>query len=112
MMAQTNERLEAKQFAVETLESLQKLCPMSMAVTLRHFAAVYHAVRTGVLAAALKAQLNIVFLHGFCAVATLSGSGLGLTISYLHTVLGWLAGSVTGFRARNNNSGPRIRTDC
>ncbi len=67
MMAQTNERLEAKQFAVETLESLQKLCPMSMAVTLRHFAAVYHAVRTGVLAAALKAQLNIVFLHGFCA---------------------------------------------
>ncbi|BDA49536.1 3-hydroxyisobutyryl-CoA hydrolase, mitochondrial [Coccomyxa sp. Obi] len=46
-IAQTNERPEAKQFAVETLESLQKLCPMSMAITLRHFAAVYHAVRTG-----------------------------------------------------------------
>ena len=53
-MVQTNERPEAKHFAVETLESLQKLCPMSMAVTLRHFAAVYHAVRRGAPAAALK----------------------------------------------------------
>lgn len=46
-IAQTNDRPAARQYAVDTLEALQKLCPISMAVTLRHFAAVYQDVHTG-----------------------------------------------------------------
>lgn len=86
---QTNQRPEAKQFAVETLELLQKLCPMSMAVTLRHFAAVYHAVRTGVLAAALNTQwvkLELVFVHGFHACNNTIRPGSGLKVACLHDV--------------------------
>lgn len=47
-IAQTKEqRPEARHFAVETLEALQRQCPTSMALTLRHFAAVHQAVHTG-----------------------------------------------------------------
>jgi hypothetical protein len=45
--AQGNAAAEVRQFCVDTLDALQRLCPMSMAVTLRHYAAVYQAVRAG-----------------------------------------------------------------
>lgn len=44
---QGNDAPEVRQFCLETLEAMQGLCPMSMAVTLRHYAAVYQAVQAG-----------------------------------------------------------------
>ncbi len=82
-IAQTNERPAARQFAVETLETLQKLCPMSMAVTLRHFAAIYQAVHAGSIPLQLPfflgfdgrlASLEPVLLQPFVSVASIKSA--------------------------------------
>lgn len=49
-LAQTSSREQEKSFAVEALESLQRQCPMSMAVTLRHYSEVYQAAQAGAIA--------------------------------------------------------------
>ena len=46
-LAQSSSREREKAFAVEALESLQRQCPMSMAVTLRHYSEVYQAAQAG-----------------------------------------------------------------
>ena len=46
-VAQSTSREREKVFAVEALEALQRQCPMSMAVTLRHYSQVLQAVREG-----------------------------------------------------------------
>ena len=46
-LAQSSSREQEKSFAVEALESLQRQCPMSMAVTLRHYSEVYQAAQAG-----------------------------------------------------------------
>ena len=56
-LAQSSSREREKAFAVESLESLQRQCPMSMAVTLRHYSEVYQAAQAG--AAPHARQLNI-----------------------------------------------------
>ena len=46
--AQTTHKDQEKAFAVDALEALQRQCPMSMAVTLRHYSQVHQAVQAGV----------------------------------------------------------------
>ena len=46
-LAQSTEREKEKTFAVEALELLQRQCPMSMAVTLRHYSEVHQAAQAG-----------------------------------------------------------------
>lgn len=46
-LAQSTEREKEKTFAVEALESLQRQCPTSMAVTLRHYSEAHQAAQAG-----------------------------------------------------------------
>ena len=46
--AQSTPKEHEKTFAVDALEALQRQCPMSMAVTLRHYSQVHQAVQAGV----------------------------------------------------------------
>lgn len=46
-LAQSTSREGEKAFAVEALEGLQRQCPMSLAVTLRHYSQVYQAAKAG-----------------------------------------------------------------
>ena len=55
-LAQSSSREQEKTFATEALESLQRQCPMSMAVTLRHYSEVYQAAQAGA-ASAPRTQL-------------------------------------------------------
>lgn len=46
-LAQSSSREQEKTFATEALESLQRQCPTSLAVTLRHYSEVYQAAQAG-----------------------------------------------------------------
>ena len=56
-LAQSSSQEREKAFAVEALESLQRQCPMSLAVTLRHYSEVHQAAQAGAAACACHVTL-------------------------------------------------------